>query len=63
MFKVDLQTLFGDDFYTIPIQKALPRPPEPSELPENPKIHEMPPKYFQQIVKIDRRLKNLTLGS
>ena len=32
---LDLQTIFWSDFYTIPIQKTLPRLPEPSELPEN----------------------------
>ena len=36
--KIDLQTIFRGDFYTIPVQKTPPRPVEPLELLEHLKI-------------------------
>ena len=33
--KIDLQTIFRNDFYTIPTENTSPRPPEPSESAEH----------------------------
>ena len=46
--KIDLQTIFWHDFYTIPSQKTLPRPPEPSELPENLEIKSKSTQTFEK---------------
>ena len=35
---IDLQIIFGDDFYTNPIKKTPPKPPEPSESSKHLKI-------------------------
>ena len=59
--KNDLQTIFGNDFYTIPTQNTSPRSLEASESPENVKIEITSTQIFSVPTKFDYRLKHSTL--
>ena len=53
--KIDLQTIFQDDFYIIPSQKTVPRPAEPLELSENLKIEAKSTQIFPKIICMLRK--------
>ena len=50
--KIALQTIFGDEFYTIPTEKTLPRQPELLELPSILKIKSKSTRTFRPNCKI-----------
>ena len=59
--KVDIRTIFGDDFYTIPLYKTLPGPPEPLELPENPQLKLKSIQIFPKSSEIECGFENHSL--